>query len=155
MKLTTAERSARYRAKDVDSYRKRKREYARTPEERKKRVEYMRVWRAKNRARHNELARESHQRNKHKHVAWRENYHLMRNYGVTAEQKMSMVVAQDGKCGICKMLLTTTHKTHLDHCHATGMVRGILCTRCNTHLGWHEKYSKEAISYLAKFGENQ
>ena len=152
MKLTAAERSSRYRLKDVDAYRKKKREYARTPDERKKRVEYMRIWRANNRERHNQLCRESHQRNKHKHVAWRENYHLMRNYGITSAQKKALVDSQEGKCAICKSFLTKTTKTHLDHCHATGMVRGILCTRCNTHLGWHERYNIEAAAYLSKYG---
>lgn len=35
----------RYRLKDVEAYRKRKREYAKTPKERAYRRNYMRVWR--------------------------------------------------------------------------------------------------------------
>jgi len=39
----------KYRLKNLDSYRKRKREYVKTPEQREKRRQYMRLWREKNR----------------------------------------------------------------------------------------------------------
>jgi hypothetical protein len=47
--LTVAEKSARYRAKDVEAYRKRKREMAREPKHRKTRTKYMRKYRDKHR----------------------------------------------------------------------------------------------------------
>lgn len=51
-------KSGRYRLKDIDAYRKRKREYAKTPAQRKKRAAYQRLWAAKNREKANSLARE-------------------------------------------------------------------------------------------------
>lgn len=45
-----------------------------------------------------------------------------------------MVASQQSRCAIC----LTTHSQadlHVDHCHATGTVRGLLCSFCNTGLG--------------------
>lgn len=57
--------------------------------------------------------------------------HLGRTYGITMEQFEQIKQAQDGKCAICK----TNPATHVDHCHETGIIRGILCHKCNTGLG--------------------
>ena len=51
-----------------------------------------------------------------------------------------MWAAQDGKCAICGLLETTTHKGRLrrlsvDHDHVSGRIRGLLCGACNTGLG--------------------
>lgn len=44
---------------------------------------------------------------------------------------------QDGCCAICSIELTRIgmHGAHVDHDHATGRIRGLLCKRCNTALG--------------------
>lgn len=141
-------KSARYRAKDVMGYRARKAAYARTPEQRAERTAYMRVWRENNRDRHNELARESHQRNKH--VEKQRNAHYVRSYGITYADKLAMIAAQGGKCGICAQPLIKPRHTHVDHDHATGKVRGILCRGCNTKLGWYEQNSDKIVKYLEK-----
>jgi hypothetical protein len=139
----------RYRLKDVEAYRAKKREYAKTPAERAKRREYQRKWREKNRDRHNQLARESHQRNKHKHVERNRNRRLENDYGITTEQKLEMVAAQDGKCGICRRELVLTRGTHLDHSHYNGQIRGILCHVCNTKLAWYESFRGNIEKYLS------
>jgi hypothetical protein len=136
----------RYRLKDLEGYRKRKREYARTPEERKKRTEYMRVWKSKNRERANELARQSHARNKWKHVERARNYHLRRSYGITQHDFENLLKEQNGVCKICKVF--TKRRLHVDHDHKNGRVRGLLCTSCNNKIGWYEKHSKDVIKYL-------
>jgi hypothetical protein len=137
----------RYRLKDIVAYRKRKAAYARTPEERAKRTEYMRIWRDKNRERHNELARQSHHRNKHKHIGKAREQHLRRNYGITSHDFERMLKIQNGRCGICKTDNPARGRFHVDHNHETGSVRMLLCSRCNGSLGWFEKYRKEITNY--------
>ncbi|MCJ1709252.1 endonuclease domain-containing protein [Microbacterium sp. VKM Ac-2923] len=53
-----------------------------------------------------------------------------RRYGVKAPDLHAALAAHDG-CHICGAL----GATHIDHDHATGIVRGILCSTCNTGLG--------------------
>ncbi len=61
-----------------------------------------------------------------------------------------MINAQGSKCGICNKDLSLTRETHVDHCHATNKLRGILCHTCNTKLGWYEKNSDNIIAYLLR-----
>jgi len=42
------------------------------------------------------------------------------------------VACSRGSCDICGSL---TRRLYVDHCHATGSVRGLLCTSCNLGLG--------------------
>lgn len=62
---------------------------------------------------------------------------LLRNYGITAEQFDAMLADQGGVCVICQQ---AHHRWHVDHDHATGRVRGILCPGCNTRLGRYELF---------------
>jgi len=149
-------KTERYRLKDIDAYRKKKKEWAKTPSQKKYRREYMRKWRQKNRERHNALARASHQRNRHKHVHKYHAYHIKRNYGLTIEQYNEMVLLQSGKCAICEKEMpprdkyTAGTRLHVDHCHVSGNIRMLLCSRCNGALGWYEKYKLSIIEYLTR-----
>jgi len=138
----------RYRLKDVEGYRKRKAEYARTPEERAKRTAYMQKWREKNRTRHNAQANKSHHRNKWKHVDRCRNYALLRSVGISLKEKIEMVARQGGRCAICEKEFTSTRSTHVDHCHRTGKIRAILCHVCNTKLGWYESMREKINTYV-------
>ena len=68
---------------------------------------------------------------------------LKRLYGITVEQYDDILAKQDGKCAICgsESLYSRSYKStaraklSVDHCHATGKIRGLLCTRCNRALG--------------------
>lgn len=73
--------------------------------------------------------------------AWRESY-MFRRYGITFTQAQDLLVAQGGCCAICDKHLTLDNRdlprgehSHIDHCHTTGRVRGILCMHCNQGLG--------------------
>ncbi len=55
---------------------------------------------------------------------------------------------QHGKCAICNK---TKKLLHVDHCHETGKVRGLLCYNCNNGLGRFKdniEFLKTAINYL-------
>ena len=69
-------------------------------------------------------------------------------YGISLEAVQSMIEGQNGRCRICNNLFTDTKSTHVDHCHTTGAVRGILCQRCNVQLGWFEKNRESVLKYL-------
>lgn len=72
-------------------------------------------------------------------------------YGITKECYDSMFKDQNGKCPICKTDLQ--EEIHIDHCHITGKVRGILCGKCNKGLGQFDDnviYLTNAIKYLTK-----
>lgn len=139
----------RYRLKDLDAYRKRKSEYARTPEQREKRRLYMQKWREQNRERHNELANQSYHRNKNKPERKQAVHrrHLRYKYGLTQQDYDDLLASQNGVCAICGKP-PGKRRLHIDHCHQTELIRGLLCTGCNTRLGWFERYGEEIRAYL-------
>lgn len=57
--------------------------------------------------------------------------------GIAEEEYWKLYSNQDGKCKICNTLENDSPKgrLHIDHCHTTGKVRGLLCSRCNTAIG--------------------
>src|ERR1700730_4434188 len=64
-----------------------------------------------------------------------------RRYGITFEQYEDMFAEQGGVCAACgKPEKKFSNKSkqitrlHVDHCHKTGRVRGLLCNDCNTAL---------------------
>ena len=72
-------------------------------------------------------------------------------YGITPEQYLALYDLQQGKCAICKEEPTTKRGLHVDHCHTTTQVRGLLCHGCNVALGsFRDNISllEKAISYL-------
>src|SRR5579859_6165169 len=61
--------------------------------------------------------------------------HLMRKFGITLEQYDAMLVEQGGRCAACGTDEPGGMGSfHVDHCHATGKVRKLLCVRCNSCL---------------------
>jgi hypothetical protein len=60
-------------------------------------------------------------------------YHLRAKYGLADGDYDRMYAQQDGRCAICG---TSCDKLNVDHDHATGDVRGLLCQHCNIALGW-------------------
>lgn len=79
--------------------------------------------------------------------------HLKRKYGMSIEDFNTMLAAQDGKCAICKSATAGPKGWAIDHDHATGVKRGILCMYCNLGLGHFKDNSdnlRAAIKYLAE-----
>ena len=60
---------------------------------------------------------------------------LLNRVGISA---MDWAVAwneQNGKCAGCLAKMDGGQNTHIDHCHASGKFRGLLCSSCNLALG--------------------
>lgn len=57
--------------------------------------------------------------------------HLKRQYGITEAERDEMIASQVGLCVIC----LKAPAVHVDHCHETGRVRGVLCFNCNSAIG--------------------
>lgn len=75
-------------------------------------------------------------------------YQLRKVYGISLEDYARMVDAQNHSCAICGKV---TEKLFVDHCHSSGVIRGLLCINCNTGLGHFKddpKILKEAIKYI-------
>lgn len=76
-------------------------------------------------------------------------------YGITVEQRDAMYADQEGKCLVCEQHMTWDHRkgntVHVDHCHTSGEVKGLLCSKCNTAaglLGENPKIAASLVQYL-------
>lgn len=75
-----------------------------------------------------------------------------RKHGLKAGDFERMLEEQEGCCALCGDPLDPKH-THIDHCHETGDVRGLLCRPCNVGLGmFHDSPDemRRAILYLER-----
>jgi hypothetical protein len=79
----------------------------------------------------------------------------VRIYGITVLEYQGMIALQNNKCAICGVEFNTDNSTraHIDHCHKTGIIRGILCHACNKVLGFardNVNILEKSIEYLKK-----
>jgi hypothetical protein len=85
-------------------------------------------------------------------------YRLLAKYGVTPEWYEETLELQEGHCALCDSLYGHVYKKTIlfvDHNHVSGEVRGLLCAKCNTHLGILEAapdWPERARAYLRKHG---
>lgn len=78
---------------------------------------------------------------------------LARRFGLRIGEYDERLEAQGGVCAICKDGPRDKRRLHVDHCHSTGAVRGLLCNTCNAGLGSFRDdpaLMRAAIAYLAK-----
>lgn len=117
--------------------------------------EYMAEYRENNRDKLNSQVRE-----------WkRDNRELMRErklierYGINIQDYDAILDMQGGGCAICgSETPKRKNSVHLvvDHCHETGVIRGLLCYKCNVGLGSFEDnidWLKRAIEYVGDIDE--
>jgi len=86
------------------------------------------------------------------------NFSLKFYYGITHEEYLEIYENQKGLCAICEKPETRKEKTtgktkwlSVDHCHDTGRIRGLLCSKCNNAIGLlGDNYEgvKKALDYL-------
>ena len=115
----------------------------------------VRAWRLRNPERNREQTRASVQR-------WRaqnpERYAAARAaertaYGLSVEELDAMLARQGGRCAICRDE-PGDRRLGVDHDHATGRVRGLLCPRCNMALGLFRD-NADALRAAAGYLERQ
>jgi len=89
-------------------------------------------------------------------------YHIRNTYGLEPDFIAASLADQGGKCAICAKELTLNWTRHggnhacIDHDHATGAFRSLLCDRCNSAIGQLRDSSAlahKAAEYLSRFGK--
>lgn len=94
------------------------------------------------------------QKNREKYLKTQSSTQLKQRYGITLSEYEEKVKNQQNKCAICKTENPSyghVKRFSVDHCHATGRVRGLLCTRCNKGIGFFKddiNLLSQAIQYL-------
>jgi hypothetical protein len=131
----------KHRQANGDAIKERKRKLAQTDGQKQKRRQYrkrklldIRLY-ARERGRKEDVKRK-----KRDQMLWS-------NYRITLIQYEEMVDRQGGVCAVC----CDAKATDVDHCHTTGVVRGILCHACNKGLGYFRDNPEKlaaAIAYL-------
>lgn len=82
-------------------------------------------------------------------------YKLRSKYNITLDDFNKQLELQNNKCAICESEFKKEFHIHVDHCHTTNIIRGLLCTYCNTALGSFQdniKILNNAIIYLRNGG---
>jgi hypothetical protein len=97
---------------------------------------YAKEYRLKNKDRLNEY-----NKNRRRTVDKEKKYLSMikHKYGATPELYYKMYNEQNGVCKICNKPPSNNKRLHLDHCHKTGKIRGLLCAQCNWFIGKLDK----------------
>lgn len=76
-------------------------------------------------------------RHREKYPTRKKELDLWNKYGVTWMAYMQMLTVQASGCAICGGKPDGRWGVlHVDHCHDTGKVRGLLCNRCNMGIGY-------------------
>ena len=92
----------------------------------------------------------------------RKNQNLKQHYGITIEQYEWLLAKGSGTCWICSRPEVRKRNPksqyldslHVDHCHRTAMIRGLLCGKCNTAVGAFDDDPERianAIAYLERW----
>lgn len=70
------------------------------------------------------------------HLRWKREDAMRRAYGLEPSDFAALVEAQKGRCAICGGHPNGPgNRLHVDHCHDSKRVRGLLCAKCNTAIG--------------------
>jgi hypothetical protein len=132
-----------------------------------KRRASIKKWRAENKERRNEYQRGWYARNPHKIKEYHENQKRnnpesvkasviktgLKRFNLTVREYNAMLEKQGHVCAICGEKNKNGRRLSIDHCHASGFVRGILCNNCNAGIGYFKEDQhllNAAITYLVK-----
>lgn len=152
--------SPRYRRKCLECHRANAREWNRKNKElcKKRNAEYHKT----NKTQIAERKSKHYRDNKEHHRMMARRYMLRSKYGMSLEDYDVMLDKQNGVCAIC--FNPETQKSNkrgkvdslrVDHCHSTGKVRGLLCSKCNFGIAQLDDsidLLQNAIKYLKNDG---
>jgi hypothetical protein len=131
--------------------------YSRLPHVKERTNKSSKRWAKNNRERVNKNGRNYYKNNKEKRKKimdkWllnnkdiRKSIVLKNEYGITIDDYNQLFINQKGCCKICNNHQSQLKRQlHVDHCHKTLKVRGLLCQKCNTAIGLFEE-NIEAIN---------
>jgi predicted metal-binding transcription factor (methanogenesis marker protein 9) len=68
----------------------------------------------------------------------------MRKYGLSSTEYNKLMSKTN--CDLCNREFDSSRNKHIDHCHTTNVVRGVLCRQCNLALG----HVKDDVSLLRR-----
>jgi hypothetical protein len=122
------------------------------------RYNYHRKYRREHYIQSTDYQKEYQEKNKNRFIEYKKDYYLnnkskrlTKNYGLSLEEYNSLLLFQKNMCAICETEFSNGNNPHVDHCHITNKVRGLLCRQCNLLLG-HAKDDTDilikSINYL-------
>lgn len=91
-------------------------------------------------------------------IKYRNRVSLIKSYGLTVVDFENMLIAQNSMCAGCNIPLDLFapdkqgNSACIDHDHATGLVRGLLCRCCNLAIGYAQD-SPTNLRSLALYSE--
>ena len=157
----TAEEKEAERLHNLEWYKKNKAKKAKRDKEyrninKEKIAEYRKINKEKIAERHKQSLARIKRKDPEKWARTNRHRQIKIKYNLTKDQSLKMLADQRSQCKSCKdpisMYSYEEHDTcHIDHCHVTGKVRGLLCGKCNTGLGYFNDDVQRlrcAISYL-------
>lgn len=113
-------------------------------------------WREADPERQRAYARRHHEKRKNRPEwrAYKNQAEMVRKYGLTMADFEALLQKQGGVCAICGGAPNGPGKRfHVDHCHNSNKVRGLLCGRCNTAIGLlgdDPERAESAAAYLRR-----
>lgn len=91
-------------------------------------------------------------RKRGKYTIKKKEWWLKNIYGLTQFDYDLLLKKQNYECALCNIKLEINKSTHIDHCHETNKIRGILCHSCNVGIG-HFKHNSKVLQKAALYCE--
>lgn len=112
------------------------------PERYAKHLALHKKWRTENPEKYNATQRTHRKKNPEKHAV----YQIRKNYKVSLIEAGKLLERKRNGCELCG----SKNRPHIDHCHTSGRIRGILCSGCNLAIG-HANEDPNLLRKLAAY----